>query len=439
MTSSQDTIFALSSGSLPSGVAVVRVSGPAVATVMQHFQLGALEPRTARLKPVRRPNGDLLDRALLLSFAAPHSFTGEDILEFHLHGGRAVVQAVLDELASVPSCRHAEPGEFTRRAFENNRLDLTEAEGLADLIAADTEMQRRLAMSQARGDQARLYRDWMDRLSRARALIEAELDFPEEDDIPGAISDRVWTDVKQIGSEINSFLAKARFGEIVRDGFNVAIIGRPNAGKSSLLNMLAKRPAAIVTDIPGTTRDLITIDLDLQGYLIRLTDTAGLRDTQEVVEAEGIKRARTAAANADLILSLREFGDQLPFEHIDSEVEHLFVTTKCDKGSTVDDGSLSISTQSNIGIEELTGAIVSWIEQRAAIGALDLAPARARHQSLLTSAVEHIDFAQTSITEPLEVRSEALRLAARDLGKITGFVNPDDLLGLVFSEFCIGK
>lgn len=439
MTSSHDTIFALSSGSLPSGVAVVRVSGPAVAIVMQHFQLGTLEPRTPRLKPVRRPNGDLLDRGLLLSFVAPHSFTGEDILELHLHGGRAVVQAVLDELASVPSCRHAEPGEFTRRAFENNRLDLTEAEGLADLIAADTEMQRRLAMSQARGDQARLYRDWMDRLSRARALIEAELDFPEEDDIPGAISDRVWTDVKQIGSEINSFLAKARFGEIVRDGFSVAIIGRPNAGKSSLLNLISKRPAAIVTDIPGTTRDLITVDLDLQGYLIRLTDTAGLRDTHELVEAEGIKRARTAAANADLILSLRELGDKTPFEHIDSEVEHLFVTTKCDMGSTDDDGSLSISTQSNIGIEELTGAIVSRIEQRAATGALDLAPARARHQSLLTSAVEHIDFAQTSITEPLEVRSEALRLAARDLGKITGFVNPDDLLSLIFSEFCIGK
>ncbi|WP_137157025.1 tRNA uridine-5-carboxymethylaminomethyl(34) synthesis GTPase MnmE [Rhizobium sp. FKL33] len=439
MTSSQDTIFALSTGSLPSGVAVVRVSGAAVSTVRRHLHLGDCEPRAALLKSVRRPTGDLIDRALVISFTGPNSFTGEDCLELHLHGGRAVVRAVLDELAVVPGCRHAEPGEFTRRAFDNNRLDLTEAEGLADLISANTEMQRRLAMSQARGDQGRLYRDWMDRLTRARALIEAELDFPEEEDIPGAVSDRVWSDVKQIGSEIKSYLAKGRYAEMVRDGFNVTIIGRPNAGKSSLLNSLVKRPVAIVTDIPGTTRDLITVDLDLQGYLIRLTDTAGLRDTEEVVEAEGIKRARDAARHADLILSLRDESDLEPFEMVDSEVEHIFVTTKADRGENSESSSLSISTVSGHGLDELIDAILKHVIGLFDNGGLDLAPTRSRHRSLLSSALDHIDYAEVASGDPLEIRSERLRLAARELGRITGFVDPDDLLGVIFAEFCIGK
>jgi tRNA modification GTPase len=439
MTSSQDTIYALSSGSLPSGVAVVRVSGPAVGAVRERLSLGELPARQALLRAVRRANGGLIDKGLVLSFPAPRSFTGEDLLELQLHGGRAVVKAVLDELAAVPGCRHAEPGEFTRRAFENNRLDLTEAEGLADLISAETEMQRRLALSQARGDQARLYQDWMDRLTRARALIEAELDFPEEDDVPGSISDRVWQDVKQIGSEIKSYLAKGRAAELVRDGFHVTIIGRPNAGKSSLLNRLVKRPAAIVTDIPGTTRDLITVDLDLEGYLVRLTDTAGLRDTNEIVEAEGIKRARDAAATADLVLSLRDRDDPNPFETIDSDVEHLFIRTKVDAGSSEDSDTISISSATGYGIETLLQVIGNRVRHAAEGGAVDLAPARERHRSLLASALTEIDVALSATHHPLEIRSEALRLAARELGRITGFVDPDDLLGVIFSEFCIGK
>ncbi|MBB1249495.1 tRNA uridine-5-carboxymethylaminomethyl(34) synthesis GTPase MnmE [Rhizobium sp. G21] len=439
MTSFGDTIYALSSGSLPSGVAVVRVSGPEVDAVRRHLQLGELEPRAALLRSVRGQGGDLIDRALVLHFARPHSFTGEDVLELHLHGGRAVVRAVLDELASVPHCRHAEPGEFTRRAFDNNRLDLTEAEGIADLISADTEMQRRLAMSQARGDQGRLYREWMDRLTRARALIEAELDFPEEDDVPGSVSERVWADVNQIGNEIKLFLDRGRIGQMVRDGFNVTIIGRPNAGKSSLLNYLAQRPAAIVTDIPGTTRDLITIDLDLRGYLVRITDTAGLRNTDEVVEAEGIKRALSSAHNADLVLSLRETGDHDPFEQIDSEVEHIFVETKVDRCVPADQAGMAISTVTGFGIEALIDAILTRVGLVFENGTQDLAPARSRHQTLLASALSHIGNAEIAIDQPLEIRSETLRLAARDLGRITGFVDPDDLLGVIFSEFCIGK
>jgi tRNA modification GTPase len=439
MTSSQDTIYALSTGSLPSGVAVVRVSGADVTEVCDHLHLGEITPRAAVVRSVRRLDGDLIDRALVLYFTAPNSFTGEDVLELHLHGGRAVVRAVIDELAMVPNCRHAEPGEFTRRAFENNRLDLTEAEGIADLISADTEMQRRLALSQARGDQGRLYRDWMDRLTRARALIEAELDFPEEDDIPGAVSSRVWVDVNQIGNEIKSLLLRGRFGEIVRDGFNVTIIGRPNAGKSSLLNSLVKRPAAIVTDIAGTTRDLITVDLDLKGYLVRLTDTAGLRETSEVVEAEGIKRALSSAGKADLVLSLREQGDHEAFEQIDSDVEHIFVTTKVDDGETGALLGISISAATGFGLHELTDAIVQRVQLATENGAQDLAPARARHRSLLASALSHIESAESGVDHALEIRSERLRLAARELGRITGFVDPDDLLGVIFSEFCIGK
>jgi tRNA modification GTPase len=438
MTSSHDTIFALSSGSLPSGVAVVRVSGPGVDRVRDHFCLGDLEARRALVRPVRRPGGDLIDAAVILYFVGPRSFTGQDVLELQLHGGRAVVRAVLDELSAIPGCRHAEPGEFSRRAFENNRLDLSEAEGLADLIAAETEMQRRLALSQARGDQSRLYRDWMERLTRARALIEAELDFPDEDDIPGAISDQVWRDVNQIGTEIKSFLARGKSAEMVRDGFHVTIIGRPNAGKSSLLNALAKRPAAIVTDIAGTTRDLITVDLDIEGYLVRLTDTAGLREAPDVVEAEGIKRARESAQQADLVLSLRERADQGAYEHVDSDVEHLNIRTKADDDSN-DPEALSISVVTGYGLDRLTNVIAERIRNFAGDGGFDLAPARARHRSLLASALSQIDLAWASVDLPLEIRSEALRLAARELGRITGFVDPDDLLGVIFSEFCIGK
>ena len=438
MTSSHDTIFALSSGSLPSGVAVVRVSGPGVERVRDHFCLGALEARRALVRPVRRPGGDLIDAVVILYFVGPRSFTGQDVLELQLHGGRAVVRAVLDELSAIPGCRHSEPGEFSRRAFENNRLDLSEAEGLADLIAAETEMQRRLALSQARGDQSRLYRDWMERLTRARALIEAELDFPDEDDIPGAISDQVWRDVNQIGTEIKSFLARGKSAEMVRDGFHVTLIGRPNAGKSSLLNALAKRPAAIVTDIAGTTRDLITVDLDVEGYLVRLTDTAGLREAPDVVEAEGIKRARESAQQADLVLSLREKADQGAYEHVDSDVEHLNIRTKADDDSNEPE-ALSISVVTGYGLDRLTNVIAERIRSFAGDGGFDLAPARARHRSLLASALTQIDLAWASVDLPLEIRSEALRLAARELGRITGFVDPDDLLGVIFSEFCIGK
>lgn len=439
MTSSHDTIFALSSGSLPSGVAVLRVSGAAVAEVIDYFNLGALPPRQAMLKSIRRPDGEMLDRALVIYFAGPHSFTGEDVLELHMHGGRAVVRAVLDQFSVLSNCRHAEPGEFTRRAFENNRLDLTEAEGLADLIAAETEMQRRLAMSQARGQQGAVYRDWMERLTRARALIEAELDFPDEEDVPGSISDRTWSQIEQIGSEIKTFLSRSRSAEVVRDGFNVTIIGRPNAGKSSLLNYLAKRSVAIVTDIPGTTRDLITVDLDLGGYLVRVTDTAGLRQTDEVVEAEGIKRAKDAAKTADLVLSLRETGDEEPFETIDSDAEHIYVTTKRDKSSAECADAVAISIMSGVGLDGLIDSIVAKVRQVSSEGGLELAPARARHRSLLASALLHLESALQNSTRPIEIRSESLRLSARELGRITGFVDPDDLLGVIFSEFCIGK
>ncbi|CAN7229852.1 tRNA uridine-5-carboxymethylaminomethyl(34) synthesis GTPase MnmE [Phyllobacterium sp. LjRoot231] len=436
-----DTIFALSSGRLPSGVAVMRISGPQTRFVIETISGGLPEPRFAGLRSLRDLDASLIDRGLVLFFPAPASFTGEDCAELHLHGGRAVVDAVMSALYKCQGCRMAEAGEFTRRAFANGKFDLTVAEGLADLIAAETDSQRKLALQISSGAQANLYASWRTELIRARALIEAELDFADESDVPGSVSDQVWQSMRELAKRIGKHVADGKRGAMVRDGFRVVIVGAPNAGKSSLLNALAGSDVAIVSDEPGTTRDLIEIKLDLNGLPVLVTDTAGLRETEGKVEKIGIDRARERASAADLVLALTDLSD--PVAPVLNDVEDsaiLRVGTKSDLASApVAAGyDLVISTRTEEGLDEL----LKTLAQRAELAAGNLSdplPTRRRHMELLAETCKEIGAAIREETAPLEVRAEFLRRASHSLGRITGDVDVEDILDVVFSQFCIGK
>ncbi|CDN50186.1 tRNA uridine-5-carboxymethylaminomethyl(34) synthesis GTPase MnmE [Neorhizobium galegae] len=428
-----DTIFALSSGTLPAGVAVIRLSGPQAfdAALALAGELSA--DRKAGLRTIRSRNGLVIDQALVLAFAGPNSFTGEDCVEMHLHGSRAVVSAVHQELETI-GLRLAEAGEFSRRAFENGKLDLVEVEGLADLIAAETEMQRRLAVEQGFGGQSALYMSWAERLTRARALIEAELDFADEDDVPGSVSDRVWTEVGDLYFEIEGHIASAKAGEIIRDGYKVVIAGPPNAGKSSLLNALAKRDVAIVTEIAGTTRDLLHVDIDMEGYLVRFFDTAGLRESEDRVEQEGVRRARIAIEQADLVLQLEEIDSDSKHTYDSVKAEVLRIGTKVDMHRTSTGYDLTISSETGDGLEELRSRILLKLK---GTWSGSLVPNRQRHLQYLKEASHFI--AEALNGQELDLRAESLRAAASSLGRITGRVDVEQLLDVIFSQFCIGK
>jgi tRNA modification GTPase len=429
-----DTIFALSSGALPAGVAVVRLSGPRAIEVASILAGEVPLDRKAALRTIRNRNGLIIDRGLLLAFPGPNSFTGEDCVELHLHGSRAVVSAVYEELGQFSGMRLAEAGEFSRRAFEKGKMDLVEVEGLADLISAETEMQRRLAVEQGFGGQSALYMDWAERLTRSRALIEAELDFADEDDVPGSVSDRVWADVGDLYLELQDHIAQAKAGEIIRDGFKVVIAGPPNAGKSSLLNALAKRDVAIVTEIAGTTRDVLHIDLDMDGYLVRFFDTAGLRETEDRVEQEGVRRARMAIDQADFVIELEEIDSNT--KHIRSElaIETIRVGSKRDIHGPSSDYDLCISSHDGEGMDELRRAILDRVQ---ALWTGSLVPNRARQLDYLKDASNFIEEALNG--RELDLRAESLRAAASSLGRITGRVDVEQLLDVIFSQFCIGK
>ncbi|TCS02450.1 MULTISPECIES: tRNA uridine-5-carboxymethylaminomethyl(34) synthesis GTPase MnmE [unclassified Rhizobium] len=435
-----DTIFALSSGAPPSGVSVVRVSGPQTRQILERLIGDVPSPRSAAYRTIRSRNDLVIDAGLVLFFAGPASFTGEDSAEFQVHGSKAVISALLRELASFPQTRLAMEGEFSRRAFENGKLDLVEVEGLADLIAAETEMQRRLALEQSRGGLSRLYDSWAERITRSRALIEAELDFPDEDDVPGSVSDQVWTSLAQLRSEVEDHLSHADVGEVVRDGFRVVIAGAPNAGKSSLMNWFAQRDVAIVTEIAGTTRDVLHVDINLNGYLVKLYDTAGLRDTVDVVEREGIRRAQMALNDADLVLFLIDKGAPQPVDPADLEraSSHVIVGTKHDLYPSTGSYGLEISTKTGQGLPELRDYVSSFIERK--FGGLSLSvPTRERHRDSLSKCLAALSQAIDHNEMSLEIRAEYLRLAGDHLGHITGHVDVEDLLGVIFSEFCIGK
>lgn len=434
----RDTIVALSSGRLPAGVAIVRVSGSKTRFVLETI-LGDVPPsRAATYATLKRTDGSILDRGLALFFPAPASFTGEDVAELHVHGGRAVVAATLEELCSIDGIRLAEAGEFTRRAFLNGKMDLLQTEALADLIAAETEGQRRFAARNVEDAQGQLYEAWRSRLIRSRAMLEAELDFADETDVPGSVSGQVWAGISALAREVKQQIEGYARAEVIRDGFEVTIVGAPNAGKSSLLNALVSRDAAIVSDEPGTTRDLVEVAMDIGGIKVVLTDTAGLREGAGKVEQIGIQRALARAKAASLVIYVEDMAQPAVAEPSFSGTAILRVGSKLDLvGARLSKRyDLTISARSGAGVPELLDEIGRRAAE-AAGGLGDVLPSRARHKELLVRTHEHL--LESLEDRDLELRAEALRLASDALGRITGAVDVEDLLDVIFSEFCIGK
>lgn len=442
-----DTIHALSSGGLPSGIAVVRVSGPACRFVLETTIGDIPLPRRATLRSIRNRNGDVIDQGLVLWLPGPQSFTGEDMIEFQVHGSRAVVSALARHLDGFARVRAAEPGEFTRRAFLAGRIDLTEAEGLADLLAAETEAQLRQAQTQAAGALRRLYGGWRERLVRIRALIEADFDFAEEEDVPGSVADAAWVEAAALAGELRAHLADGHRGERLRTGFQVVLLGRPNAGKSSLLNALARRDVAIVTEEAGTTRDLIEVHLDLDGYPVTIVDTAGLREDAGRVEAEGIRRAVERSRSADLVLWLRDGGPD-DVEQPRPEIGETEIWEIRSKADLADDAVETrfvdgmkyrrVSAVTGAGLGDLLGDLAEVAATR--LGRSEaVVPTRERHRSHLSKALAELDRAVMDSGKDVELRAEDLRRAGDELGRITGEIGVEDLLDVIFREFCIGK
>jgi tRNA modification GTPase len=442
--SARDTIFALSSGPPPSGVAVVRVSGERAGFGLETLTGSVPEPRKASLRLIRGSDGEVLDRGLALFFPGPGSATGEDVAELHLHGGRAVVAAVLDRLGRIEGFRPADAGEFTRRAFLNRKLDLAQVEGLADLVAAETEAQRRQALRQAEGRLSELYETWRTRLVRARAMVEAGLDFAEEEDVPESAGKDAWNDLAEVGREIAGHLEDGRRGERLREGAEIVVLGPPNAGKSSLVNALARRDVAIVTAEPGTTRDLIEVRLDLGGFPATVVDTAGMREAVGPVEKEGIRRASERAGRADLVLALTDMTGEAFGMPADGKVPVLRVGTKLDRiDSEVERCrrmkalDVAVSSRTGEGLEVLCKRIAAFLAAELAPGESPLIT-RARHRAALESCRAAIEAALSRDIAD-EIRAEELRRATDALGRITGRVDVEDLLDVIFREFCIGK
>lgn len=430
MIGSDATIFARATGSGRAAIAVIRISGASSGHILERLSGDLPAPRRAVVRALYTDAQDreLLDRALVLWFPGPGSYTGEDSAELHLHAGPAVIEAVSDALVAL-GARPAEPGEFTRRAFSNGRLDLLEAEGIADLIEAETQSQRRQALRQADGALSRLYQDWAVRLRHLLAHQEALIDFPDED-LPPEIEAGLLRDLGQLLEEMRRHLIRGEQAERIRSGLVVAVVGPPNVGKSSLVNRLAGRDAAIVSEWAGTTRDAIEVRLMLAGVPVTLVDTAGLRETLDPLEAEGVRRARQHALHADLVLEVA--AGLLPAE---AGAGRLLVWNKVDLASAPA-GWIGVSARTGGGIEQLEAALVREVVRLTDTGA-EPPMTRARHRAGIDEAVGHLEAAQW--LDLAELRGEALRLAMQALGRLTGAIGVEDLLDSVFGQFCIGK
>ncbi len=434
-----DTIFALASGAGRAGVALIRVSGPAARTCLKSLSRKDIPaPRRAALRPLRGLDGALIDHGLVLWFPAPASLTGEDVAEFQVHGGSAVVGALLKELSLIPGVRLAQPGEFTRRGVENGKLDLTQAEAIADLVSAETEAQRRQALRQYDGALGALYDAWRLELSKALAWAEAAIDFSDEE-----LPDDVMADAHHTAESVRDAMVKhlddARRGELVREGLYVAVVGPPNAGKSSLVNALAGRDVAIVSETAGTTRDVSEGRLNLSGYAVVLADTAGLRAANDHVEAEGVRRALARAESADLVVLLRDgtrpdLTVNLPKNMVNEPIE---VWNKADlPWPKLHYGHL-LSLATGEGLDGVVDAIANAARQRLETASEAPALTRARHREAVRDAADALGRAASA--PAIELFAEDLRLAVRSLGRITGRVDVEDLLDVIFRDFCIGK
>ncbi|MDG2521536.1 tRNA uridine-5-carboxymethylaminomethyl(34) synthesis GTPase MnmE [Caulobacter segnis] len=440
----RDGIFALATAPGRAAVAVVRLSGSHVGEALINLAGALPAPRLATLRRLKDADGATIDQALVLWFEGPASYTGEDSAELHLHGGRAVVERVMLRLGEL-GLRLAEPGEFTRRAFENGKLDLAQAEAVADLVDAETALQAKQALDQLGGALSRRYESWRESLLEALALLEAAVDFPDED-LPEDVAARAHPAMTMLLGELREALADAERGRRVRDGYRIALIGAPNAGKSSLLNALVERDAAIVTAIPGTTRDVVEVPLVLGGYKVLLADTAGVRKTSDEVESEGVRRARRWAEEADLRLWVVDsHGADSAWREARDLVRStdLLLMNKSDlPGQALElefEGErIACSTWNSADMDHLRGRLTDRVVD-ALSGADFPAATRLRHLDSLAEARDALTRALSTKPELIEVMAEEVRLAARALARVTGRIDPEAVLGKVFSSFCIGK
>jgi len=437
------TIFALSSGRLPSAIALVRVSGPQAGKIVTTFAGKTPSPRMATRALLRDVGQRPIDDAVVLWFPAPASATGEDVAELHVHGGRAVLAALFAALSAFENVRPAEPGEFTRRAFENGKLDLTEAEGLDDLIHADTDRQRRQALRQLKGLLGDKARDWRARIIEASALIEAGIDFSDEGDVPAELIAPALAKVKALLTEIEGVLAGQGRSERLRDGLVVAIAGPPNVGKSTLMNQLARREVAIVSPHAGTTRDVIEVQLDLDGYPVTVIDTAGVRETDDPVEQEGVRRARARAADADLVLWLADspgVGTRgegtAPVWLVRNKID--LDTAGRPVAESAEGPAFQISASRGDGVPELIAALVGFAQHYFG-GTEGGLISRTRQRKLMQETVASLQRCIAVIGQGEELAAEELRAAAHSLGRLLGRVDVEDILDVIFREFCVGK
>ena len=438
MAEHEDTIFALASGGGRTAVAVLRISGEKSGALLDALCGRRPPPRRASLRRVRDASGETLDRALVLWLPGPGTYTGEDSAELHLHGGPAVIEAVAEALIAA-GARPAEAGEFTRRAFFNGRMDLTAAEAVADLVEAESAEQRRQALRQMEGALGALYEDWSQRLMRVLAQQEALIDFPDED-LPADVARLLATEMATLAAEIAAHLNDNRRGERTREGLRIAIIGPPNVGKSSLINRLLARDVAIVSDLPGTTRDALEARLVLGGMVMTVIDTAGLRETEDRIEAEGVRRARARAAEADIVLAMHDASQ--PEAVLDAAAmpragEVIVVANKLDLASRRDIGdAIGVSALTGQGLERLSDALIAAGRRLTArTGPPPLT--RPRHRAALEAALAALTRAMAEPSE--ELRGEELRIALRMIGRVTGRWGVEEILGEIFSRFCIGK
>lgn len=431
-----DTIYAAATAPGRAAVAVVRISGPQAGPVLARLGGRLPGPRAASLRRLKGADGGLLDEALVLWLPGPASYTGEDSAELHLHGGPAVVEGVLEALAGL-GLRLAQAGEFTRRAFEHGKLDLAQAEGVGDLIEAETKAQRRQALDQLGGRLSGAQARWREALVEALAVLDAAVDFPDEE-VPADVAARAAPVLEGLIAELKAATEAAERGARVREGYRIALMGRPNAGKSTLLNALARREAAIVTATAGTTRDIIEVPMILAGYKVILADTAGLRDTEDEIEAEGVRRARAWGEGADLRLwlldGLEDQSDQAPEE---AGPDDLILATKRDLGEPVTRIGTPFTVRSPNDLAWLEAALAERVAADLG-GAEPPAATRLRHRELLAEATQRLERALAETDHP-ELAAEDVRLAARALDRITGRIGAEDVLDRVFSSFCIGK
>lgn len=427
-----DTIFALASARGKAGVAVIRISGPDASSVVGRMAGGAVSPRGMALRCLKDSDGGVLDNALVLSFEAPASFTGEDVVELHAHGSTAVVSNLLRVLGQQPELRLAEPGEFTRRALENGKLDLAQVEGLADLIDAETEAQRKQAQTLLAGALGDLAESWRRDLIRAASLLEAVIDFADED-VPTDVTPEVDTLISRVEAQLRSETSGVEIAERIRDGFEVAIVGAPNVGKSTLLNALAGRDAAITSEVAGTTRDVIEVRMDLAGLPVTLLDTAGVRETDDVVEEIGVTLARKRATAADLRVFLLEDGERIDIE---LQSDDIVLRPKADQRANKNN---AISGKTGVGVQSLIDRVSEILANRSSGAGL---ATRERHRIAMERALVSLKNARSVLdlgSDHYDIAAEELRTAIRALEALVGRIDVENLLDEIFASFCLGK